>query len=105
MSVSPAQMQQLLAGYNPTPQQQQMQGLNAAQQSLAGGAPAGTNRTAGVANGISQLLVALMKAQKQKQLQQQLQGGQPAMPTPGQGVTPGGQIDTSSAPTGMMGPP
>lgn len=85
MSITPQQMEQMLAMYKqqfpsgqpaPTPQQQQLQGLNSVSQSLGAGAPAGTNKTAGGANGAAQLMAALMKAQKQKQIQQQLNQAQ-----------------------------
>jgi hypothetical protein len=90
MSASPQDMQQLLAMYKqmfpngqPTPQQQQLAGINQATANLGAGAPAGTNRTAGGVNGAAQLIAALMKAQKQKQIQQglnqtQVQAGMPA---------------------------
>jgi hypothetical protein len=73
---SPEQMQQMLAMYKQqfpqSPQQQQLQGLNQVGAGLQGPLPAGANRTAGGINGASQLIVALMKAQKMKQIQQQL---------------------------------
>ncbi len=93
MSMTPQQMQQMLAMYKqqfpqgqpapPTPQQQQMQSINMATAGLGSGAPAGANRTAGGVNGAAQLIAALMKAQKQKQIQQgldqnQVQAGMPA---------------------------
>lgn len=95
MSMSPQQMQQMLAMYKqqfpsgtPLPpeqqqQQQQLQGMNQVSAGLAAGAPAGTNRTAGAVNGTAQLLAALMTAKKQKQIQQGLdqtavQKGMPA---------------------------
>jgi len=84
MSVSPQQMQQMLAMYQQqfpngqpqTPAQQQLQGLNQASAGLGAGAPAGTNKTAGGVNGAAQLMTALMKAQKMKQIQQQLNQAQ-----------------------------
>lgn len=93
MSMTPQQMQQMLAMYKQqfpqgqpaplTPQQQQMQSLNQVSEGLAQGPGAGTNRTAGSVNGAAQLIAALMKAQKQKQIQQglnqsQVQAGMPA---------------------------
>ena len=67
MSMTPQQMQQMLAMYKqqfpqgqpapPTPQQQQMQGINMATAGLGSGAPAGANRTAGGVNGAAQLIV------------------------------------------------
>ncbi len=94
MSMSPQQMQQMLAMYKqqfpngqpqpaPTPEQQQLQGLNQASQNLAAGPGAGTNKAAGGVNGAAQLITALMKAQKIKQIQQglnqqQVQAGMPA---------------------------
>jgi hypothetical protein len=84
---SPEQMQQMLAMYRqqfpngqPSPQQQQLQGLNQVGQGLQAPLPMGANRTAGGINGASQLIVALMKAQKMKQIQQQLNAGQTANP-------------------------
>jgi hypothetical protein len=56
---------------------QQLQGLN---QVTPGPVAPGANRTAGGINGASQLIVALMKAQKMKQIQQQLNAGQTANP-------------------------
>lgn len=111
MSADPQQMQQMLAMYKalypggvPNQQAPQLQGFNTLQQNLGKGAPMGTNRTAGGVNAASQLMIALLKAQKMKQLQQQVQQ-QPASPTPAQGITSGGAVDGSSAPQGMMGPP
>ena len=98
MSSSPEQMQQMLAMYRQmfpngqpqTPQQQQLQGLNQVSQGLQGPLPPGANRTAGGINGASQLIVALMKAQKQKQIQQQIQ------PQQSQGITPPAPQDFSA---------
>lgn len=94
MSMSPQQIQQMLAMYKqqfpaggaqpaPTLQQQQLQGLNQAGMNLAAGPGAGTNKSAGGVNGAAQLITALMKAQKMKQIQQglnqqQVQAGMPA---------------------------
>jgi hypothetical protein len=112
MSASPQQMQQLLALYRQqfpngqpqTPAQQQLQGINQVGQGLAAGPGAGTNKTAGAVNGAAQLMVALMKAQKMKQVQQQLNGAQAQNPqvtpmTPGQGQTP-----STPAPDPSTGP-
>lgn len=104
MSMSPQQIQQLLAQYKQqfpngqpmTPEQQQMQGLNQVTAGLGAGAPAGTNRTAGGVNGAAQLIAALMKAQKMKQIQQQIQ--------PQQGMTPPAPQDFT-ANTDMGGAP
>jgi hypothetical protein len=91
MSMTPQQMQMMLAMYKQqfpngqpqTQQQQQLAGIDQATANLGAGAPAGTNRTAGGVNGAAQLIAALMKAQKQKQIQQglnqtQVQAGMPA---------------------------
>lgn len=110
MSMSPQQMQQLLAQYKqqfpggmPSPEQQQLQAISQVQQGLAAGPGAGTNRTAGGVNGAAQLIAALMHAQKQKQIQQQLDAKQtqnqpqvvPMYPDQGQ---------TTSAPAASPGP-
>jgi hypothetical protein len=98
MSADPQQMQQMLAMYK------QLYGPGAqAQQSLAQGAPPGTNRTAGGVNGAAQLIVALMRAQQQKKLMQQIQGQQPQTPTPSQGITP--SAPTATGPGGDIGVP
>lgn len=110
MSMDPQMIQMLLARYKSQfPQQGAQQGqsnplagFDAAQQSLSAGAPPGTNRTAGGVNAAAQLIVAMMRARKQQQLQQQLQqqqNQQPAMPTPSQGITPGGGVDSSASPS------
>lgn len=83
MSADPQQMQQMLAMYKQLYGNPQMNVLNQATQGLSSGAPAGTNRGAGAVNGAAQLIAALMKAQKQKQIQQGLdqasvQQGMPA---------------------------
>lgn len=93
MSVTPQQMQQMLAMYRqqfpgtgqpaPTVPQQQLQGLNQASAALGAGAPAGTNKTSGAVNGSAQLIMAMMKAQKQKQIQQQLNQQQMNQAVPG----------------------
>jgi lipopolysaccharide biosynthesis regulator YciM len=90
MSMNPQQMQQMLAQYRqqfpggmPAPQQQQLQGIGQVQQGLQAGPGAGANKTAGGVNGAAQLMVALMKAQKQKQIQQQLNQAQVNQATPG----------------------
>jgi hypothetical protein len=73
MSVTPEQMQQMLAMYK-----QQFpnggQGLSGydAMPSMPTSAPAGANKTAGGVNGAAQLIVALMKAKKQSDTQRQL---------------------------------
>jgi hypothetical protein len=103
MSMSPQQIQQMLAQYKSqfggaSP----LSGFDAAQQSLGAGAPAGTNRTAGAVNGVSQLMVALLRAQKQKQLQQQLQNQQQqATPVPSQGASLSAPSDASAAGMGV----
>lgn len=108
MSTSPQQMQQMLAAYKqmfPSGQQNQLSGFDAAQQFLAGGAPAGANRGAGAVNGASQLIVALLKAQKQKQLQQQMQAQAPATPAPAQGMSLSSPSDPSPGGMGVPGGP
>lgn len=110
MSTSPQQIQQMLAAYkamfpNGMPQQNQLAGFDAAQQSLGAGAPPGTNRGAGAVNGAAQLMVALMKAQKQKQLQQQLQGQQGGTTPPAQGMSLSTPSDPSPSGMGVPGGP
>jgi hypothetical protein len=105
MSMSPQQIQQMLAQYKSqfgggSP----LSGFDAAQQSLGMGASPGTNRTAGAVNGTSQLIVALLRAQKQKQLQQQLQNQQQqATPVPSQGTSLSTPSDPSAAGMGVPG--
>lgn len=73
------------------------------QQGLAAGPGAGANKTAGGINGAAQLIAALMKAQKQRQIQQQLNAGQTQNQPPQ--VTPmyPDQGQTTSAPTAPPG--
>lgn len=69
-------------------------------QSMAGGAPAGANKTAGVVNGVSQMALAMLQNKRMKDYQQkygQARGGQP-LSVPG---TPSGQ--TLSTPGGLGG--
>lgn len=101
MSMSPQQMQQMLALYKQqfpngqplTPEQQQMQGLNQIGSGLAAGPGTGTNRTAGGINGASQLIVALMQAQKTKKIQQGLDQGQVQSGMPAANAAQGSAID------------
>jgi hypothetical protein len=77
MSVNPQQMQQMLALYK-----QQFPGQGGQQGPVGFDAPTpttmpqGISRGAGNVQGASQLIMALMKAQKQKQIQQQLNQSQ-----------------------------
>lgn len=112
MSMSPQQIQAMLAQYKqqfpggmPSPEQQQLQAISQVQQGLAAGPGAGTNRTAGGVNGAAQLIAALMHAQKQKQIQQQLNAGQTQNQPPPQ-VVPmyPDQGQTTSAPAASPGP-
>jgi hypothetical protein len=101
MSADPQQMQQLLAMYRQMyPQNAQQQAMQSAQQQLGQGAPAGTNRTAGGVNALSQLALAMMRSRQNQQKQQQT-----PIPTGSQGQTLTAPVDNSSAPAGMMGPP
>ncbi len=98
MSASPQALQQMLAQYKSSfggQQNPQLAGFDAIQSSLGGGAPPGAGRSAGGVNAASQLIIALMRAQKMKQMQQQQQNPQqPATPTPTQSTT-------LAAPAGM----
>jgi hypothetical protein len=91
MSVSPDQMQQMLAMYKA-----QFPGQMAASM---GNAPAGTTQGAGAANGLSKLALAMIQQKRMQQLKQQLAQPQaataPAVPPPGQGQT------LSAPPAGM----
>jgi hypothetical protein len=118
MSMSPQQMQQMLAMYKQqfpqgqpaTPQQQQLQGLNQVSAGLGAGPGAGTNKTAGGVNGAAQLITALMKAQKMKQIQNQLNSSQAqgapqgsvAPMYPSQGTTPSDPAGTLANPGGAF---
>lgn len=82
MSMNPQQMQQMLAMYKqqfpggqpaPTLPPATPVGYEGQQPALGTG---GINKTAGAAGGATQLLMALMKAQKQKTTQQQLDQAQ-----------------------------
>lgn len=88
MSVSPQQMQQMLAMYKqqfPNGQAQSPVGFDPP--TAAPSTPAGVNKTAGAAGGATHLIMALMQAQKQKNVQQQLDAaknsGQVQGPAPG----------------------
>lgn len=103
MSMTPEQIQQMLLYRQQFPgatpeQAQQMQALNQLQQA-GSQLPQGANRTAGGINAASQLVIALIKAQKQNQIQKQLQQKQPpaaqVSPAP---VSQGTTLMTGSSP-------
>jgi hypothetical protein len=78
MSASPQQMQALLALYKqqfPNGQTPAPSGYDAIP-TLPTSAPAGANKTAGGVNGAAQLVIALMKAKKLNDTQQQLNAAQ-----------------------------
>jgi len=89
MSVTPQQMQQMLAMFKQQfPQGQQGQQGPAGFDSAPGAVmPQGINRSAGNVQGAAQLIAALMKAQKQKQIQTQLSNSQQVQGPP-QGSIP-----------------
>jgi len=103
MSMSPEQIQQMLLYKQQFPgatpeQAQQMQALNAIQQN-SGQLPGNANRTAGGINAASQLVIALLKAQKQNQIQKQLQQQQtPAAQVSPAPVAQGTTLMTGSSP-------
>jgi hypothetical protein len=104
MSMTPEQIQQMLLYKQQFPgatpeQAQQMQALNQLQQA-AGTTQPGVNRTAGAMGAASQLVIALLKAQKQNQIQKQLQqqqspASQMVSPAP---VAQGTTLMTGSSP-------
>lgn len=95
MSVSPDQMQQMLAMYKA-----QFPGQMAASM---GNAPAGTTQGAGMSNGLSKLALAMIQQKRMQQLKQQLAPKTQA-PTPSQGQTLSAPVAASMAPGGDDSP-
>jgi hypothetical protein len=100
MSLDPNQISQLLALYQKQfpggmPQQQAYQNAQAPQQAALGmgNAPVGTNTTAGGANALAKLVLAMMSRKRMQDYNQQY---------PQQGTTPIGGSTPPADPQGLM---